>query len=131
MKKFIIILTVIALTLLMFSCSSSAFDSIVSQLEESYWQSSSIYTDEQIDQIEGSFGQFGLNITGEVQSIAHFVKPSYPESTWVYVYEFENEADAKTFKESYADNWGNAIISGTIVVYGNNSEIISNIKLQH
>ena len=121
MKKFIIILTVITLTLLMFSCSSSAFDNIVSQLEELYWQSSSIYTDEQIDQIEGSFGQFGLNITGEVQSIAHFVKPSYPESTWVYVYEFEN----------YADNWGNAIISGTIVVYGNNSEIISNIKLQH
>ncbi len=129
MKKLLLTVTLIVLTLCLFSCTGEVFDGVVAQLDELYWQSSSLYTEDQINQIENSFEQFGLNITGEVLNIAHYVKPSYPESIWVYVYEFESDADAKAFKENYADNWGNAKISGTIVIYGNDNEIINSITL--
>lgn len=128
MKKIILVLLVITLALSLFSCSSSTFNNAVTQLEELYWQSTSLYTNEQIAQIESSFDEFGLSLTGEIESIAHFIKPQYPESIWVYVYEFENESDALSFKKSYADSWGNAKISGSVVVYSNDSEIINDIQ---
>ncbi|MBQ8146911.1 MAG: hypothetical protein IJ039_09025 [Clostridia bacterium] len=118
MKKLFIILLATTLLFCLISCGSSAFDDIVSQLDEVSWYSSMIYSRAEITQIEESIGQAGIELTGEVKGIAHYVKASYPQNTWVYVYEFENETDAATFKAQYADNWGSARIIENVVVYG-------------
>ena len=130
MKKLIASILIIATVLCLFSCGSSTFDNVVKQLEEQYWQSSSVYTRSQVNEIEESIKSFGIGLSGDVKNVAHFIKPSYPESTWVYVYEFESGDDAELFKSAYADSWGSARILDNVVAYGNNEEIIKSITIQ-
>ena len=129
MKRLFAILLATALMLCLISCGSDAFDDIVSQLDELSWYSSMLYTKAEISQVEESISQAGIELTGEVKGVAHYVKASYPKNTWVYVYEFENEEDAITFKEQYAINWGNARIKENVVIYGTAAEAIEGLSL--
>lgn len=131
MKKLIVLFLLSTLILCLFSCGSDTFDNVVEQLEKQYWQSSSVYTRAQVNEIEESIKSFGIELSEDVSNVAHFIKPSYPESTWVYVYEFENNADAELFKSAYADSWGSSRILDSVVVYGNSEEIINSITIQN
>ncbi len=129
MKKSFLILLATILLFCLISCGSDVFDNVVSQLDELSWYSSMVYSKAEISQIEESIVKAGIELTGEVKGIAHYVKASYPQNTWVYVYEFENEEDANKFKSQYADNWGNARIKENVVVYGTCTEALDALSL--
>lgn len=135
MKKLILCILPLLFVLCFIACSKSeksVYDSVVEQLEEYEWSKISSYNEEQITQIEDNMKNAGIEISAGVKSITHFFTPSYAanqENKWIYVYEFETESDAKLFKQQYADNWGNAIIEGAVVVYGSAREEILGLNI--
>ncbi|MBE6674924.1 MAG: hypothetical protein E7596_07435 [Ruminococcaceae bacterium] len=129
MKRLFAILLATTLLLCLFSCGESTFDSVASQLDSKAWLSSSVYESWQIDEVEESIRRAGIEINGEVENIAHYIKADYPQNTFVYVYEFELSDDAQKFKEQYADNWSSAKIKDNVVIYGTATAAIEDLSL--
>ena len=129
MKRTFLILLTVTVLLCLFSCESSVFDDVTAQLDELSWNSSALYDESQISQIEKSIKSNGIEIKGSVKNISHYIRGIQGSSTWVYVYEFEFAEDATSFYEQYAQNWGNARIKENVVFYGNIKSIIDSIEL--
>lgn len=128
-KRFTAVILILSAFLCLFSCGNNTFDTFVEELEaENTWLSHTVYTSEQTEQIQSDIVKAGIEIKGEVKSVAHFIKASYPKNTFVYVYEFELTEDAVLFKKAYADSFGNAKIKDNVVVYGTESDAIDKLN---
>jgi len=135
MKRLLLFILPVIFIACFIACSKpnkETYQIVIEQLEEYEWSKISSYSNEEIEQIEKNINNAGIKISGGVKGITHFFTPSGAsnvENTWVYVYDFENEDDAKLFKEQYANSWGNARIKGTVVIYGSAAEAIINLDI--
>ncbi|MBR2025421.1 MAG: hypothetical protein IKA02_06410 [Clostridia bacterium] len=120
MKRFLCILSVLAVLVCLFSCNEkSTYENILSQLDKYEFDAVTPYAEEEINSIKETLKSRELPY--DVKNICHYFTRSVlanEENTWVYVYEFETNESAQKFKEQYADGWNIARIKDNVVVYG-------------
>lgn len=118
MKKILALFIVVIMALSLASCGS-AYKKTVNWLYEDFPSRAGMeYNELQISAAKENISK-NIALNGDILNIAHFPEADKNDViTFVYLYEFDLEEDAKLFYDTYAKHWKYAQIDGTVVIYG-------------
>ena len=134
MKKLLLLTSLfLILTICLISCGSQkakneSYEKASQQLE-AYSFEVDYYNDEEITSIENDINRIGIELSGGLSKVSHYIKEEYGEITYAYIYVFELDTDAFKFVQEYPNNFDPTdffiTINENTVVFGNLEEIVN------